>query len=115
MLPAGRAWAPADAAAARARHTARRDRLARAPAEQQRLMSDTPAANAHSPSAPVPDAASEAERRRATIESALARARARRQPNRPGMPPNAGKYSPACKPPTRIPPPNWNTRRHSSC
>ncbi|SAI73669.1 ferredoxin [Bordetella ansorpii] len=95
MLPAGRAWTPADAQAARSRHVARRERLARAPAEQQRLMAETPEALAPQADTSVaqavsadaatagldaaPHAAPEAERRRTAIESALARARARRQ------------------------------------
>ncbi|WP_144639768.1 electron transport complex subunit RsxB [Bordetella genomosp. 13] len=135
MVPAGRAWTPADADAARARHVARRERLARAPAEQQRLMADTEedlaprdlragptaspgaagqitasgdaeaagagAATAARASAAMLDAASaspapggaespadisapsDADRRRAAIESALARARARRHADRP--------------------------------
>ncbi|SAI35594.1 ferredoxin [Bordetella ansorpii] len=95
MVPAGRAWTPADAQAARSRHVARRERLARAPAEQQRLMAETPEALAPQTDAPTAQTASadaataepaaapeaEADRRRAAIESALARARARRQAN----------------------------------
>ena len=91
MAPAGRAWTPADADAARARHRARRERLARAPAQQQRLMAETqgdpftpqadaPAAQAACEPAAAADAIPEADRRRAAIETALARARARRQP-----------------------------------
>jgi Na+-translocating ferredoxin:NAD+ oxidoreductase subunit B len=58
IVPAGRAWTDADARAARERHAARRTRLARTPARAPR------------------DAAQE--RRRASVDAAFARARARR-------------------------------------
>ncbi|MGE5170573.1 MAG: RnfABCDGE type electron transport complex subunit B [Rudaea sp.] len=59
MVPAGRAWSAADAAAARERHARRETRLAQGKAAGER------------------DA--DATRRRAAIDAALARARARRQ------------------------------------
>ncbi|HYG44326.1 MAG TPA: electron transport complex subunit RsxB [Bordetella sp.] len=76
MVPAGRAWTPADAQAGRQRHHARQVRLARETADNARLMAvpeDTPAATR-----PVPTQADGDARKRAAIESALARARARR-------------------------------------
>lgn len=86
MVPAGRAWTPADADAARRRHAARADRLARTPAELVRLMEDAAEAPQAAEAAAVEPApasaeatASDADRRRTAIESALARARARRQ------------------------------------
>jgi len=99
MVPAGRAWTPEDARAARQRHAARDERLARQSAGRAGLMRDTftapqpdeaapygaPTATAMpadqapaSPAAPADDA-----RKRAAIESALARARARRVATRP--------------------------------
>jgi len=75
MVPAERAWTPADAQVARQRHRAHQARLARETADNARLM----AAPADLPAPPRP-AASPADdtRKRAAIESALARARARR-------------------------------------
>ncbi|MBO1111965.1 electron transport complex subunit RsxB [Bordetella petrii] len=76
MVPAGRAWTPADAQAGRQRHQARQVRLARETADNARLMA-APAelAAAPRPAASPPDGDA---RKRAAIESALARARARR-------------------------------------
>jgi len=62
MVDAGRAWTPADAEAARARHDARAARLAR----RERIANRRP------------DASAERARRTAAIAAALARARARR-------------------------------------
>lgn len=62
MQPAGRAWTPADAAAARSRHDARAARLAR----RERVADRRP------------DAAAERARRAAAVAAALGRARARR-------------------------------------
>lgn len=110
MVPAGRAWTPDDAQAARQRYAARRERLARQSAGRAGLMCDTggevaaqdpheatQAVNAGSaPSgaptatampagqAPAsPAARADDARKRAAIESALARARARRLATRP--------------------------------
>src|SRR5690606_12244471 len=79
MVPADRAWTPADADISRQRHRARQACLARATAHNQQLMAasaelDAPVAAAQ----PAADSADEATRKRAAIESALARARARR-------------------------------------
>lgn len=59
MVPAGRAWAPSDALAARERHAARRQRLAAA--------------------STLPARTAEKRKREAAIAAALARARARRK------------------------------------
>jgi len=100
MVSAGRAWTPADAQAARERHQARRDRLAREAAtgrtglmreagepgapDDAGLASDAPAATAvPATAAPADPASDDAGRKRAAIESALARARARRLAHRP--------------------------------
>ena len=76
MVPAGRAWTPADAQAGRQHHQGRQARLARETADNARLM----AAPADIPPAPRPTAArpDDEARKHAAIESALARARARR-------------------------------------
>ncbi|CAP42065.1 electron transport complex subunit RsxB [Bordetella petrii] len=76
MAPASRAWSAADAQAARQRHQARQARLARDSADNARLM----AASAEPAAAPRPAPAHSGDdaRKRAAIESALARARARR-------------------------------------
>lgn len=74
MVPANRAWTPADAQAARQRHQGRAERLARLAADNARLMADTPEDN---PPAAAP-AEHDAERKRSAVENALARARARR-------------------------------------
>ncbi|MBV7481932.1 electron transport complex subunit RsxB [Bordetella sp. BOR01] len=76
MVPAGRPWTPADAQAGRQHHHARQARLARETADNAGLMAspdDGPAAARPVLAQPDDDA-----RKRATIESALARARARR-------------------------------------
>lgn len=74
MTPAGRPWSAEDAALGRERHRRHLARMARLAADNARLMApevpETPA------SAPA-DAGNE-ERKRSAIESALARARARR-------------------------------------
>ena len=75
MVPAGRAWTAADAQAARERHRARQERLARETADNMRLTAAADTPPAPPPAAGRPD--NEA-RKRAAIESALARARARR-------------------------------------
>lgn len=80
MVPAGRDWTADDARSARSRHRARAERLAReaAAARNARLMAETdPAIGASIPPAAAP-AEDDAERKRSAIESALARARARR-------------------------------------
>ncbi|MGY6271652.1 electron transport complex subunit RsxB [Achromobacter denitrificans] len=78
MVPAGRAWEPRDAAISRERHRSHLARMERLAADNARLMApEAPAA----PSAPA-DAGNE-ERKRSAIESALARARARRNAKQP--------------------------------
>ncbi len=80
MVPARREWTPADAAASRQRHEARQARLARETADNARLM----AASADTPVEPRPSASPQDDaRKRAAIESALARARARRNASSP--------------------------------
>ena len=80
MVPARREWTPADAAASRQRHEARQTRLARETADNARLM----AASADTPVEPRPSASPQDDaRKRAAIESALARARARRNASSP--------------------------------
>ena len=74
MVPAGRAWTPADAQAGRRHHHARQARLARETADNARLMAAPAEAAAPRPAVHPDDSA----RKRAAIESALARARARR-------------------------------------
>jgi len=78
MVPAGRAWSAQDAAISRQRHRSHLARAERLAADNARLMA--PEASA-APSAPAPAADADAgneERKRSAIESALARARARR-------------------------------------
>ncbi|MDQ8034141.1 ferredoxin [Bordetella genomosp. 1] len=74
MVPANRAWTAADAEQGRLRHQRRAARQARAAADNARLMAE-PEAPAVISAAPEED---EAEKKRAAIASALARARARR-------------------------------------
>ena len=73
MLPAGRAWTDADAAAARSRHIARTARLGR----NQRIAART---------AKVAATVDAVARRQAAIDAALARARARRGTGTPVKP-----------------------------
>ncbi|CAB3642058.1 MAG: electron transport complex subunit RsxB [Achromobacter pulmonis] len=80
MVPAGRAWSAADASAGRQRHHRHQARMERLAADNARLMAPEPVAAA-APAA-IADAQDE-DRKRAAIESALARARARRTPQRP--------------------------------
>ncbi|HEY0296146.1 MAG TPA: electron transport complex subunit RsxB [Bordetella sp.] len=81
MVPANRAWTPADAQAARQRHQARGARLARLAADNTRLMADAPALD--QPAAAAAPTPHDAERKRSAVESALARARARRAAKQP--------------------------------
>jgi electron transport complex protein RnfB len=78
MVPAHRAWTPDDADSSRRRYRARNARLSRLAADNARLMAGT----AQAAAAPAADAAApamhDAERKRSAVESALARARARR-------------------------------------
>ncbi|MCY1195292.1 Electron transport complex subunit RsxB [compost metagenome] len=76
MVPAGRGWSEQDASISRQRHRSHLARAERLAADNARLMApEAPAA----PSAPAPaDDAGNEERKRSAIESALARARARR-------------------------------------
>ena len=78
MVPARRAWTPDDASSSRPRYQARNARLSRLAADNARLMADT----AQSAATPAAEAAAsamhDAERKRSAVESALARARARR-------------------------------------
>lgn len=82
MVPAGRAWSAEDAAAGRQRHRRHQARMERLAADNARLMTPEPAAVA-TPAAPATDDAQQDDRKRAAIESALARARARRNAPRP--------------------------------
>jgi electron transport complex protein RnfB len=86
MVPAGRAWSAQDAAVSRQRHRSHLARTERLAADNARLMAPEPAAQAAPLQAAAPgvtpaatDAQSE-DRKRSAIESALARARARRNP-----------------------------------
>ena len=82
MVPAGRAWSAQDAAVSRQRHRSHLARAERLAADNARLMApetpDVPAA-----AAPAADDAQKEDRKRSAIESALARARARRNPSQP--------------------------------
>lgn len=81
MVPADRAWTPADAQISRQRHRARLARLTRETAHNERLMAttiDADAPTALSPTTPPVMSADDEARKRSAIESALARARARR-------------------------------------
>lgn len=80
MLPAGRAWTAADADAGRQRHRRHQARVERLAAANARLMAPEPDA---APMPVVTDDAQSEDRKRAAIESALARARARRNTPRP--------------------------------
>ncbi|MBB1628545.1 electron transport complex subunit RsxB [Achromobacter sp. UMC71] len=80
MVPAGRAWTAEDAFAGRQRHRRHLARIERLAADNTRLMAPEPAG---APTAPAPDDAQDDDRKRAAIESALARARARRNAPRP--------------------------------
>ncbi|WP_315132422.1 electron transport complex subunit RsxB [Achromobacter marplatensis] len=86
MVPAGRVWSAQDAAVSRQRHRSHLARTERLAADNARLMAPEPAAQAAPLQAAAPgvtpaatDAQSE-DRKRSAIESALARARARRNP-----------------------------------
>ena len=79
MVPAGRAWGPQDAAISRQRHRSHLARAERLAADNARLMApEAPDAPAAPP--PAAEDAQNADRKRSAIESALARARARRNP-----------------------------------
>ncbi|WP_251879518.1 electron transport complex subunit RsxB [Achromobacter sp. Marseille-Q4954] len=77
MVPAGRAWSAQDATISRQRHRSHLARTERLAADNARLMAPEAAA---APSAPAVDEARNEDRKRSAIESALARARARRNP-----------------------------------
>ncbi|MGE8641443.1 MAG: electron transport complex subunit RsxB [Achromobacter sp.] len=86
MVPAGRTWTAQDAAVSRQRHRSHLARTERLAADNARLMApEAPAQAAPDQAAAAPgvtpaaDAQSE-DRKRSAIESALARARARRNP-----------------------------------
>jgi len=81
MGPAGRAWSAQDAAISRERHRSHLARVERLAADNARLMApEAPEA----PAAPsLADATGNEERKRSAIESALARARARRNSSQP--------------------------------
>jgi len=82
MVPAGRAWTEQDAAVSRQRHRGHLARAERLAADNARLMApETPAV----PTAAASTAADteKEDRKRSAIESALARARARRNPSQP--------------------------------
>jgi electron transport complex protein RnfB len=72
------AWTTAQAAQSLARYDDRRERLARAELEQARRLEDKPRAELPGPTDGA--AAADAERKRAVIEAALARARSRKRP-----------------------------------
>ncbi|MDH0682100.1 electron transport complex subunit RsxB [Achromobacter animicus] len=79
MVPAGRAWTSEDAAISRQRHRNHLARAERLAADNARLMApDIPEAPA--PAAPATEDVQKEDRKRSAIESALARARARRNP-----------------------------------
>ena len=79
MVPAGRAWTSEDAAISRQRHRNHLARAERLAADNVRLMApDIPEAPA--PAAPETEDVQKEDRKRSAIESALARARARRNP-----------------------------------
>jgi electron transport complex protein RnfB len=79
MVPAGRAWTSEDAAIGRERHRNHLARAERLAADNARLMApDIPEAPA--PAAPAAQDTQKEDRKRSAIESALARARARRNP-----------------------------------
>ncbi|AUL46660.1 ferredoxin [Bordetella trematum] len=80
MVPAGRAWTPADAAQGRQRHQARASRLAQESAANARLMADTGDAAADTQPPPTTPDAQTDQAKRDAIAAALARARARRNP-----------------------------------
>ncbi|WP_313622281.1 electron transport complex subunit RsxB [Achromobacter sp.] len=79
MVPAGRAWTVQDAAISRQRHRSHLARAERLASDNARLMA--PEAPATASPAPVVDDAQKEDRKRSAIESALARARARRNPS----------------------------------
>ncbi|MVW71931.1 electron transport complex subunit RsxB [Bordetella sp. 15P40C-2] len=79
MVPAQREWTDADAHASRERHRAHQARIARERAQNARLMEADPDEDTVVPApAPAIAAADDEARKRSAIESALARARARR-------------------------------------
>nr|WP_314362052.1 electron transport complex subunit RsxB [uncultured Achromobacter sp.] len=79
MVPAGRAWTNADADISRLRHRSHLARAERLAADNARLMAPEAPAAASATPAPADDVQSQ-DRKRSAIESALARARARRNP-----------------------------------
>lgn len=79
MVPAGRAWSAQDAAISRPRHRSHLARVERLAADNARLMAPETAAAISAPT-PAVDEARDEDRKRSAIESALARARARRNP-----------------------------------
>ena len=79
MVPAGRAWSAQDAAISRQRHRSHLARVERLAADNARLMAPETAAAISAPT-PAVDEARDEDRKRSAIESALARARARRNP-----------------------------------
>ncbi|KRC76207.1 ferredoxin [Achromobacter sp. Root83] len=82
MVPAGRAWTEQDAAVSRQRHRGHLARAERLAADNARLMApETPAIP--TAVAPTPADTEKEDRKRSAIESALARARARRNPSQP--------------------------------
>jgi len=77
MVPAGRAWTSEDAAISRQRHRNHLARAERLAADNARLMAPE-ISEAPAPAAPASE--EKEDRKRSVIESALARARARRNP-----------------------------------
>ncbi|CAB3835243.1 Ion-translocating oxidoreductase complex subunit B [Achromobacter animicus] len=84
MVPAGRAWTSEDAAISRQRHRNHLARAERLAADNARLMApdipEAPAPAASASAAVQKEDAQKEDRKRSAIESALARARARRNP-----------------------------------
>lgn len=80
MVPAGRAWTEQDAAISRQRHRGHLARAERLAADNARLMAPEAAA-APVAAAPAADDTQKEDRKRSAIETALARARARRNPS----------------------------------
>lgn len=85
MVPADRAWTPSDAEKGRERHRARQARLTRETADNQRLMAASSAPDTEHTPAPAATVSNpdDETRKRSAIESALARARARRNASTP--------------------------------
>lgn len=82
MVPASRPWGAQDATISRQRHRSHLARAERLAADNARLMAPETTVAISAP-APAADEARNEDRKRSAIESALARARARRNPTQP--------------------------------